>query len=132
MTTYQMIKEQLQTISIVRKKKRLILEEEFVNTRPVETDLSKIPYYYQKFNEIANPDNRDNIKMFVFIVFFMYSPVSCIRRCVRGNIRKEIAKLLRVGNAAVSAQFGDAKVLFAKHKGFQQETERIYNALRSA
>lgn len=127
-----MITEKIQKIKFLREQKELIMREELEQTRPVRTDLDMIPVFFEKFKEAANPKNKDNIKIFVYLMFFMYSPASCVGRGVRGGVRRNIAKLLQVSNCNVSVQFSDAKVLFNSHKGFQAEAERLYQHILSA
>ena len=126
-----MIAEKITKIKTLRREKELIMQEMNEQTRPVKTNLDYIPYVVKKCKSVANPNYRDNIKIFIFLVFYMYSPVSCIGRSVRGGVRRRIAKLLKVTNSSVSQQFSDAKVLFDKHRGFKAETERIYALLLS-
>ena len=126
-----MIAEKITKIKTLRREKELIMQEMNEQTRPVKANLDDIPSVFEKFKSVANPDYRDNIKIFIFLVFYMYSPVSCIGRSVRGGVRRRIAKLLQVTNSSVSQQFSDAKVLFDKHRGFKAETERIYALLLS-
>lgn len=126
-----MIAEKITKIKTLRREKELIMQEMNEQTRPVKTNLDDIPSVFEKFKSVANPDYRDNIKIFIFLVFYMYSPVSCIGRSVRGGVRRRIAKLLKVTNSSVSQQFSDAKVLFDKHRGFKAETERVYALLLS-
>lgn len=127
----QTITESVLTIKTLREQKEHIIKEEIESTRPECTNLELIPLYYKRFLELSNEKNKDNTKIFVFLIFFLYSPASCVGRGVRGGVRKRIARLLNVSNAAVSVQFSDAKVLFEKHKGFRAETERIYQLLVS-
>lgn len=132
MTLYPMIQEKLQAISIVLDKKQQVINEEKICARPLETDLNKIPQYYLDFKTISNPENKYNTRIFVFIMFYMYTPSACVdKQKVKVGVRKTIAKLLRISGPTISQLFGDAKVLFAKHRRFRNETERIYSALLS-
>lgn len=126
-----MITEKITKIKSLCKEKELIMQEMNEQTRPVKTNLEEIPSVFEKFKCVANPDCKDNIKIFIFLVFYMYSPASCVGRSVRGGVRRKIAQLLQVTNSSVSQQFSDAKVLFDKHRGFKAETERVYALLLS-
>lgn len=125
----QTITERVTVLKSLREQKERIIREELDRTRPACSNLDLIPVYYEKFMSVANKNYKDNTKIFVFLIFFLYSPASCVRRGVRGGVRSRIAKLLNVSNAAVSIQFSDAKILFDKHRGFRAETERLYQLI---
>lgn len=129
-----MIAEKITKIKTLSREKELIMQEMNEQTRPVKTNLDDIPSVFEKFKSVANPDYRDNIKIFVFIVVYMYSPKSCLyernERIGRG-VRRRIAKQLGMSSSNVSLLFSDAKVLFDKHRGFKAETERVYALLLS-
>ncbi|MCQ2257857.1 MAG: hypothetical protein MJZ41_07690 [Bacteroidaceae bacterium] len=124
-----MITEKIHKIKYLREQKAYFAKKEYEQSRPIEFDQDKIPNYFSRFNKVSNPSNKDNVKMFVFLMFYIYSPASCVGRGVKCGLRKNIAKLLHISNSAVSQQFSDAKVLYEKHTGFRLETDRIYYAM---
>lgn len=129
-----MITENIMKIKNLRKEKELITQEMNEQTRPIKTNLDEIPSILEKLRKVANQKYKDNIKIFVFIVVYMYSPKSClyeIDKRIRMGVRRRIAKQLCMSSSNVSLLFGDAKVLFEKHCGFKAETERVYALLLS-
>ena len=96
----------------------------------MKEDLGEIMHIYEAFKSVANPKCKDNTKIFVLLVFFMYSPVSFLnKRICRGGVRREIAKVLGLSNSAVTIYFGDAKSLLLNHKGFREEAQRLFELL---
>ena len=65
-------------IKNLRKEKELITQEMNEQTRPMKTNLDEIPSILEKLRKVANQKYKDNIKIFVFIVVYMYSPKSCL------------------------------------------------------
>lgn len=127
------ITEKIRMFRRLREQKNLAVYAEYDGTRPTKENLGEIGHIFDKFKAIADPNCMDNTKIFVLLVFFMYSPKSFIdKRICRGGVRKEIAKVLGLSNSAVTKHFGDAKSLLFSHKGFRDEAERVYAKLAGA
>ena len=126
------ITEKIKQIKQLREQKNLAVRAEYNSTRPMKEDLGEIAHIYEAFKQIANPRCKDNTKIFVLIIFFMYSPVSLLnKRMCRGGVRREIGKVLGLSNSAITKHFVDAKSLMLNHKGFRDEAERIYSQLQT-
>ena len=126
------ITEKIKQIKQLREQKNLAIRAEYNSTRPMKEDLGEITHIYEAFKKVANPKCKDNTKIFVFIIFFMYSPVSLFnKRICRGGVRREIGKVLGLSNSAITKHFVDAKSLMINHKGFRDEAERIYSQLQT-
>ena len=124
------ITEKIKQIKHLREQKNIAIKAEYNNTRPMKEDLGEIASIFDKFKSVCNPKCKDNTKIFVLLVFFMYSPVSFLnKRICRGGVRREIAKVLGLSNSAVTIYFGDAKYLLLNHKGFREEAQRIFEQL---
>lgn len=124
------IAEKIKQIRRLRKQAELAAIEERMHTQPARTDLSEIRHIHDVFVSVANPKNRDNTKIFILLVFFMYSPASFVNsRMCKGGVRRELAKVLGLSKNAISIYFGDAKSLLFTHKGFREETQKIYDVL---
>ena len=124
------ITEKIRQIRYLREQKLTAIHAEHNNTRPMKHDLSEIAQIYKTFQGVANPECKDNTKIFVLLVFFMYSPVSFLnKRICRGGVRREIAKVLGISNSAVTIYFSDAKSLLFNHRGFRDETQRVFDLL---
>ena len=124
------ITEKIRQIRQLREQKNQLIRLEYENTRPLKEDLGEIAHIYDVFMQVADPKYKDNTKIFVLLVFFMYSPVSLLnKRIRRGGVRREIGKVLGVSNSVVTMYFGDAMSLLFNHKGFRDEAERVYKAL---
>lgn len=124
------ITEKIKQIKQLRAQKNHFIRLEYENTRPIKENLGEIAHIYESFSKIANPKCKDNTKIFVLLVFFMYSPASLLnKRICRGGVRREIGKVLGLSNSAITKHFVDAKSLLLNHKGFREETERVYDAL---
>lgn len=127
------ITEKIKQIKQLREQKNLAIRAEYNSTRPTKEDLGEIASIYEAFKKIANPSCKDNTKIFVLLIFFMYSPVSLLnKRICRGGVRREIGKVLGLSNSAITKHFVDAKSLMLNHKGFRDEAERIYCQLQTA
>lgn len=115
----------------LREQRNLAIRAEYTSTRPLKNDLGEIVDIYAKFQSVADPACKDNVKIFVLLIFFMYSPVSLVnKRICRGGVRREIGKVLGLSNSAVTKHFADAKSLMVNHRGFREDAERVYAALR--
>lgn len=126
------ITEKIKQIKQLREQKNLAIRAEYNCTRPTKEDLGEIAHIYEAFKQIANPRCKDNTKIFVLLIFFMYSPVSLLNnRICRGGVRREIGKVLGLSNSAITKHFVDAKSLMFNHKGFRDEAERIYGQLQT-
>lgn len=126
------ITEKIKQIKQLREQKNLAIRAEYNSTRPTKEDLGEIAHIYEAFKQIANPRCKDNTKIFVLLIFFMYSPVSLLnKRICRGGVRREIGKVLGMSNSAITKHFVDAKSLMLNHKGFRDEAERIYGKLQT-
>ena len=126
------ITEKIKQIKQLREQKNLAIRAEYNSTRPTKEDLGEITHIYEAFKKVANPRCKDNTKIFVFIIFFMYSPVSLFnKRICGGGVRREIGKVLGLSNSAITKHFVDAKSLMINHKGFRDEAERIYSQLQT-
>ena len=126
------ITEKIKQINDLREQKNIAIRAEYNNTRPMKEDLGEIAHIFEKFKSVCNPKYKENTRIFVLLVFFMYSPVSFLnKRICRGGVRREIAKVLGLSNSAVTIYFGDAKSLLLNHKGFRDEAERIYSQLQT-
>lgn len=124
------ITEKIRVIRLLREQKNIAVYAEYNGTRPIKDNLGEIAHIFDRFKAVADPTCRDNTKIFVLLVFFMYSPMSFLdKRICRGGVRKEIAKVLGLSNSAVTKHFGDAKSLLFNHKGFRDEAERVYTRL---
>ena len=124
------ITEKIRQIKCLREQKNVAIKMEYNGTRPMKEDLGEITHIYEAFKRVANPKCKDNTKIFVLLVFFMYSPVSFLnKRICRGGVRREIAKVLGLSNSAVTIYFGDAKSLLLNHKGFRDEAQRLFELL---
>ncbi len=121
------ITEKIKQIKALREQKNLAIRAEYNSTRPMMQDLGDIAHLYDKFKQVANPRCKDNTKIFVLLIFFMYSPVSLLnKRICRGGVRREIGKVLGLSNSAITKHFVDAKSLMLNHKGFREEAERCF------
>lgn len=124
------ITEKIKQIKQLREQKNLAIRAEYNSTRPTKEDLGEIAHIYDAFKQISNPRCKDNTKIFVLLIFFMYSPVSLLnKRICRSGVRREIGKVLGLSNSAITKHFVDAKSLMLNHKGFRDEAERIYGQL---
>ena len=127
------ITEKIRQIRQLREQKNQLIRLEYENTRPLKEDLGEIAHIYDVFMQVADPKYKDNTKIFVLLVFFLYSPVSLLnKRIRRGGVRREIGKVLGMSNSAVTMHFADARSLMFNHKGFRDEAERIYGQLQTA
>ena len=87
------ITEKIKQIKQLREQKNLAIRAEYNSTRPTKEDLGEIAHIYEAFKQIANPRCKDNTKIFVLLIFFMYSPVSLFnKRICRCGVRREIGK----------------------------------------
>lgn len=112
----------------LRRLKEQLLVDAF--SKPLMTDIEALPKLYARFKEVCNTANMDNTKIFILIVFYLYSPVSLIsKRIVKGPLRRKVGEVLGISGSAVTRHFADAKILFAHHQGFKEETERVFSAL---
>ena len=124
-----MILEKIVRIKNLRHQKEQIIKEEHEAWKPSKHDLDEMAGIYAKFQQVCDPTNEDNKKIIIYILFFMYSPLSCVGRGKRGSVRGKIAKVMGLSNSMISQHFCDAKILFVRHKGFREETERVYQLL---
>lgn len=125
-----MIAEKIRQIKDLRQRKNMAISAEYESTRPEKSDLSEIPSLFERFNEVKKPECKDNTKIFVMLMFFLYSPQSFINnQSSRSGIRKSIAKVLGVSKSSVTKHFNDAKSLILNHRGFREEAERLYRLI---
>lgn len=116
----------------VRESKEQACRVECSLMRPMKENLGEIPSLYDSFRSVANPECKDNTKIFILLVYFMYNPVSLIDKGIRSKgLRREIARVLGLSNSAVTIYFGDAKSLLLNHKGFRDEAQRVFEAMAS-
>lgn len=126
------ITEKVHQIRELRQRKNIATQAEIINTRPSKVDIEEIPSIFNKFKGVADPRNKENKRIFVFIVYFLYSPVSILNKTARrGAVRKKIAEVLGISPQAVTQYFGDSKFLFLNHEPFRKEVERIYPLIAS-
>jgi hypothetical protein len=124
------ITEKVRQIRELHQRKVLAIKAEYENSRPVKTDLGEILSLYARFKDVASPKCKDNTKIFVLLVFFMYNPTSLVnKRLCRSNVRREIAKVLGLGVSTITKHFIDARSLFLNHVGFRNEAERLYQLI---
>ena len=124
------ITEKIKQIKQLREQKNLAIRAEYNSTRPIKEDLGEIASIFEKFKAVCNPKCKDNTKIFVLLVFFMYSPLSLLnKRICRGGVRREIGKVLGLSNSAITKHFVDAKSLMFNHKGFREEAQRVFELL---
>lgn len=115
--------------SRARKEKERLFEEAY--SRPAKTDTAEVPLLCERFKEACDPAYRDNAKIFVLVAFYLYHPGSLVSgRIPRGRLRGELALALGVTTSAVSRLFADARSLFRHHKGFRDETERVFATMQ--
>lgn len=94
-------------------------------------DVGGVQSLYARFQAACPPANKDNVKIFVLLAFFVYAPASLVsKRMPRGRLRKELGRVLGISGSAVTRHFADAKSLFLHHKGFREEAERLFAAMR--
>ena len=124
------ITNRLESIRIAKGRTVFCRLREAAYTKPLKSDIEEIPSLYARFQDVCNPVCKDNVKIFVLLVFFIYDPVSLLsKRMLRGKVRKELGEVLGISGSAVTRHFADAKSLFNHHKGFKEEAERIFSAL---
>lgn len=125
------ISEHLAKIKIVKGRLEFAKLTAKSYTKPLRTDIDGIGAMYEKFKQVCDPGCKDNTKLFVLLVYYFYDPVSLVnKRMPRGNVRKEVGKVLGISRSVVSRHFADAKSLFYHHKGFRDEAERIFAQFR--
>lgn len=126
------ITERLESIKIAKGRTILCKLREIAYTKPLKSDIEEIPGLYARFQAVSDPACKDNVKIFVLLIFFVYDPVSLVsKRMLRGKVRKELGEVLGISGSAVTRHFADAKSLFNHHKGFKEEAERIFSALHT-
>lgn len=124
------ITNRLESIRIAKGRTVFCRLREAAYTKPLKSDIEEIPSLYARFQDVCNPVCKDNVKIFVLLVFFIYDPVSLLsKRMLRGKVRKKLGDVLGISGSAVTRHFADAKSLFNHHKGFRNEAERIFSAL---
>lgn len=124
------IEERLEQIRITESRRIFAELVEKSYKKPLKTDIGDMSSFYDRFLNKCNPDNHDNNRIFAFIAFFVYDPASLIhKRVTRGDVRKEVSKVLGVSVSAVTRQVADGKFLFLHHKGFKKEVERVFAAM---
>ena len=124
------ITNRLESIRIAKGRTVFCRLREAVYTKPLKSDIEEIPSLYARFQDVCDPVCKDNVKIFVLLVFFIYDPVSLLsKRILRGKVRKRLGEVLGISGSAVTRHFADAKSLFNHHKGFRNEAERIFSAL---
>lgn len=124
------ITNRLESIRIAKGRTVFCRLREAAYTKPLKSDIEEIPSLYARFQDVSDPACKDNVKIFVLLIFFAYDPVSLVsKRMLRGKVRKELGEVLGISGSAVTRHFADAKSLFNHHKGFKEEAERIYSAL---
>lgn len=124
------ITNRLESIRIAKGRTVFCRLREAAYTKPLKSDIEEIPSLYALFQDVCNPVCKDNVKIFVLLVFFIYDPVSLLsKRMLRGKVRKKLGDVLGISGSAVTRHFADAKSLFNHHKGFRDEAERMFSAL---
>lgn len=124
------ITEDIRKIKEVRERTLLALKQDAEMRRPTRHNPKEIPSIYEDFKRAANPLCRDNSRIFVLLIYYMYKPESlAYGRGCRGEVRCEIAKIMHVGIRFVSHLFEQAKFLVANNKDFRVEVERIFAKL---
>ncbi len=124
------ITNRLESIRIAKGRTVFCRLREAAYTKPLKSDIEEIPSLYARFQDVCNPVCKDNVKIFVLLVFFIYDPVSLLsKRMLRGKVRKKLGDVLGISGSAVTRHFADAKSLFNHHKGFRDEAERMFSAL---
>ena len=124
------ITNRLESIRIAKGRTVFCRLREAAYTKPLKSDIEEIPSLYARFQDVCNPVCKDNVKIFVLLVFFIYDPVSLLsKRMLRGKVRKKLGEVLGISGSAVTRHFADAKSLFNHHKGFRDEAERMFSAL---
>jgi len=124
------ITNRLESIRIAKGRTEFCRLREAAYTKPLKSDIEEIPSLYARFQDVCNPVCKDNVKIFVLLVFFIYDPVSLLsKRMLRGKVRKKLGDVLGISGSAVTRHFADAKSLFNHHKGFRDEAERMFSAL---
>ena len=124
------ITNRLESIRIAKGRTVFCRLREAAYTKPLKSDIEEIPSLYARFQDVCNPVCKDNVKIFVLLVFFIYDPVSLLsKRMLRGKVRKKLGDVLGISGSAVTRHFADAKSLFNHHKGFRYEAERMFSAL---
>lgn len=106
-------------IKSIREQKLHLLAREKELSKPVLTNLDMIPKLYIWFSEIIS--NRDcpgrvesvtQRKKFLFIVLFLYSPVTLAEGKMLSGLREELAKLLNVSPSVISNNCRDIVFLY--------------------
>ena len=124
------VTEKIKQFKWLREQKNIAIKAEYAQTRPKKHDLEEIGRLYEKFQTIAKKGYEYNDRIFVLLIFFMYSPISFGgMRMFRSGLRSKLAKVMGTTNRSITNYFGDAKSLILNHKGFREETERIYDVL---
>lgn len=124
------IEERLEQIRITESRRIFAELVEKSYKKPLKTDIVGMGCLYGRFLNECNPNNHDNNRIFAFIAFFFYDPASLIhKRVTRGDVRKEVSKVLGISVSAVTRNVADGKFLFQHHKGFKKEVERIFTAM---
>ena len=126
----QTITERIRQMRELRRNKEYAIKVEYDSTRPQKNDLKEIAVLYERFKQVAAIEYKENIKVFVLIVLFMYSPISFLKgRILRGSVRRELSLVLGISGSSVTIYFNAAKSLLFNHKGFRVEAEWIYRLL---
>lgn len=125
------ITERIESIKIAKGRTIFCQLVEELCSKPSKSDIGEIQNLYARFQAVCNPTAKDNTKIFILLIYYIYAPVSLIsKRVPRGKVRKELGKVLGISESAVTRHFADAKSLFYHHKGFKKEAERVFSAIK--
>lgn len=124
------ITDEINRMRAVRERKVHACRAESSIMVPAKVDLGEIAPLYDLFKCNANPEYKDNTKIFILLVYFMYSPVSLLEKGIRSKgVRRELARILGMSQNQVTMYFCEAKSLLFTHGGFRKETERLFDIL---
>ena len=104
-------------------------------SKPILTDLNKIPLLFEWFKEAAtsrpNAKWRDDVTMrkkFIFIIMLLYSPATLAGKKMKKGLRDKLCEVLEIhGKSSVSDNLNNLVFSYQLYKYFRQDIDRIYN-----
>ncbi len=126
------ITEDIRRIKEARTRMLAAAREEEKTRTPRKHDPKEIPAIYREFTRVASHECRDNSRIFVLLVYYMFKPESLAYGSgCRGDVRCETARVLHVGCGFVSKLFAQAKFLMANNREFRIEAERVFAGMNT-
>lgn len=119
------IHETIQGLEELKKRQRQLLSLENEIAKPLSSDLYKMRWLYDKFNEVRGIDGEGR-NVFILIAARVFSPKALTGHKLGAGVRAKMAEILGIEPTIVSHALENLVFRYMKYRDFRQDVDTTF------